>query len=170
MNNHTHRLSGFYREHYMKQTPFIIAALAAAFISPVGAHELPPSEVTPYELLSPREHANMYINLVSIIYGELIPLQNSVTNAESAALVGAKIEALHGRLNLAMGHMLHNPDMAMEVNRQLQANPAQRTRLEDLQRRYLASRKRCEQTNLITTREFVRHRNFADKQLIVPAE
>ena len=69
-----------------------------------------------------------------------------------------------------MGHMLHNPDMAMEVNRQLQANPAQRTRLEDLQRRYLASRKRCEQTNLITTREFVRHRNFADKQLIVPAE
>lgn len=112
-------------------------------------HDLPPSDTTPYELLSPHEHAELYLNLVSHLYYALIPRMDSVTDAESAAKVKADIIALHRRLNMAIDHMEHNPDTRREVLSILNNNPARRQRLVEEEARYNASAQRCRDTGLI---------------------
>lgn len=146
----------------MKHSLLASLLLTAAVLPQTIANELPPSDVTPHDLLSPRQHADLYINLVTIIYTELIPLQDSVTDSASAAKVAARIEALHSRLNLAVGHMQHNPDMAREVANLLNSYPSRRAHFEELQRRHFNSWRRCLSTGLITGREFNRYRHKAD--------
>lgn len=147
----------------MKHSLLASLLLTTAVLPQAIANELPPSDVTPHDLLSPRQHADLYLNLVTIIYTELIPLQDSVTDSASAAKVAARIEALHSRLNLAVGHMLHNPDMAREVANLLESNPSRRARYQELQQRHIASWRRCMNTGLITGREFNRYRDKEDK-------
>lgn len=113
------------------------------------AHELPPSDTTPHELLSPHEHAELYLNLVSHLYYALIPRMDSVTDAESATKVKAEIIALHRRLNMAIDHMEHNPDMRKEVLTILNNNPARRKRFIEEEAAYNASAQRCRATGLI---------------------
>lgn len=154
----------------MKHTLCACTLLSTAVLSPVIANELPPSDVTPHDLLSPRQHAELYLNLVTIIYSDLIPLQDSVTDSESAAKVAPQIEALHSRLNLAISHVIHNPDMAREVMLILQNAPKRRTHHDELQKRFIVSWQRCLQTELITGREFNRYRHITDKRIIGTAE
>lgn len=129
---------------------------AAGLLPNVGANELPPGEFTPHELLSPHEHAELYINLVTIICHELIPLQDSVQDAASAAAVADKVERLHNRLNIAMSHMLHNPDMRREVAKILRNSPARATALRELANKFSTSLRRCRETGFLTSREFNR--------------
>lgn len=140
----------------MKHHTLAILLAATGLVLPAPANEVPPSDVTPHDLLSPREHAELYLNLITIICEELIPLQDSVQDAESAALVAAKIEALHGRLNLAVSHLKNNPDMSREVGSILNSTPARATAHRDLGARFFRSLVRCRKTGLITTREFNR--------------
>ena len=154
----------------MKYPLFACTLMAAMVLPQTMANDLPPSDVTPHDLLSPRQHADLYLNLVMIIYGKLIPLQDSVTDSKTAARVASNIEALHSRLNLAVNHMKHNPDMAREVTLILQGNPIRRAQYEDMQKRFITSWQRCLQTGLITGREFNRYRDMADERLITPAE
>lgn len=141
----------------MKLTHIAAVPAVLMLLHTTTANELPPSEVTPHDLLSPRQHADLYINLITIIYSELIPLQDSVTDAESAAAVAARTESLHSRLNIALSHILNNPDMAREVTTILQQDPSRRAAFEQLSRRFILSWQRCRATGLITTREFNRH-------------
>ena len=154
----------------MKQSILAGLLLTGMLLPQVPANELPPSDVTPYDLLSPRQHADLYLNLVTLIYSELIPLQDSVTDSTNAAQVATKIEALHSRLNLAISHMQSNPDMAREVAHLLQSNPARQKRYQELQQRFITSWQRCLQTGLISGREFNRYRDITNTRLIGTAE
>lgn len=140
----------------MKLSHTILPLIAAGLMLPCSANELPPSDVTPYDLLSPHEHAEMYLNLLTIIRTELIPLQDSVRDAAGAAAVAGRIEALHSRLNLAVNHMRHNPDTRREVARILEANPHRAKAYKELSIRFFSSLKRCRETGLISGREFNR--------------
>lgn len=132
----------------------ILATLA--ILSVPFAQALPPSEVTPHELLSPQEHAKVYINLVNSICDELIPLQDSVKDAASAAAVADRIESLHGRLYMALNHIRHNPDMGNEVALLLHKDPQLKAHHEAAFKRFFISTLRCRQTGLIKSREFNR--------------
>ncbi len=145
----------------MKLRHLTISALfSLGLLQPLAANELPPSDVTPYELLSPREHAELYLNLLTIIYSELIPLQDSVRDTESAAAAAQTIEALHGRLNLAINHIVNNPDTINEMQRILKNDPERSRRFHELQEQYAASYISCRSTGLITSREFCRIKYF----------
>ncbi|MBR3926701.1 MAG: hypothetical protein IKJ58_08045 [Akkermansia sp.] len=145
----------------MKLRNFTLSALLSlSLLQTLTANELPPSDVTPYELLSPREHAELYLNLLTIIYSELIPLQDSVQDAESAAAAAQTIEALHSRLNLAINHIANNPDTINEVQRILRNAPERSRRFHELQEQYAASYISCRSTGLITSREFCRTKYF----------
>jgi hypothetical protein len=116
---------------------------------PALAHDLPPSETSPYEHFSPHEHAELYLNLVSHLYYALIPLQDSVVDEASAAAARDKILALHRRLNMAIDHMSGNPDMRNEVLSILRNNPARLERMRREQNLYNISAERCRATGLI---------------------
>lgn len=135
------------------RTITLISAVAALTLT---ANELPPSDVTPHDLLSPSEHAALYINLVQIIHTQLIPLQDSVTDENSAALVAHKIEALHSRRNLAISHMLNNPDTHREIEINLRANPELESLYRQAEQRFIDSYMRCRATGLISSHEFNR--------------
>lgn len=92
-------------------------------------HDLPPSETSPYERLSPSEHAELYLNLVSHLYYALIDRMDRVYDTATAQEHGPTIIALHRRLNMAIDHMEHNPDMRREVVRILQKSDTRRRRL-----------------------------------------
>ena len=139
----------------MRLRPFIYLLVAGLFPA-ANANELPPGDVTPHELLSPREHAELYLNLVTLICRELIPLQDSVTDETSAAAVADKVEKLHSRLNMAVSHVRHNPDMRNEVTKILRRSPARETALRELNTRFNSSLQRCRETGLLNSREFNR--------------
>ena len=139
----------------MRLRPFIYLLIAGLFPA-ANANDLPPGDVTPHELLSPREHAELYLNLVTIICRELIPLQDSVTDSASAAAIADKVEKLHSRLNMAVSHMRHNPDMSNEVSKILRDAPAREKALRELNIRFNNSLRRCRETGLINSREFNR--------------
>ena len=81
----------------MKSKFFLLTAIAFITGNTALAHDLPPSETSPHEHFSPHEHAELYLNLVSHPYYALIPLQDSVVDAPSAAAARDKILALHRR-------------------------------------------------------------------------
>ena len=99
-------------------------------------HDLPPSETSPYERLSPSEHAELYLNLVSHLYHALIDRMDRVYDAATEQEHGATIIALHRRLNMAIDHMENNPDMRREVVRILQKSESRRKRLIEEEARY----------------------------------
>ena len=140
----------------MKYSHLALLLATTALVLPAPANELPPSDVTPHDLLSPREHAELYLNLITRICQELIPLQDSVTDEASAAAAAPKIEALHNRLNLAVSHLKNNPDMSREVSRILADSPERATSHRKLGASFLNSLMRCRKTGLITSREFNR--------------
>ena len=133
----------------MKRNIVILTSLALLANSAVLAHDLPPSETSAHEHFSPREHAELYLNLVSHLYYALIPLQDSVVDAESAAAARDKILALHRRLNMAIDHMSGNPDMRKEVLTLLRNNPQRLERMRREQNIYNTSAERCRATGLI---------------------
>lgn len=136
---------------------FILPAMGAALFLSEQVEALPPSDVTPHELLSPPEHALLYINLVTIIHKELITLQDQVIDEASAAARKDKIEALHSRLNLALTHMSTNPDTRTEILKILSDNPELEMNYTSIQRRYTQSARRCRQTGLINSPYFLRN-------------
>lgn len=131
----------------MKRTALFTLCLAAFCTSTAPA--LPPGETDIHEMLSPREHAELYLNLLSHLYYALIPRMDSVTDPASAAEKQRDIIALHRRLNLAIDHIEHNPDMRREVIYILKNDPARRNRLQAEQEQYNASARRCRNTGLI---------------------
>lgn len=133
----------------MKSKFFLLTAIAFITGNTALAHDLPPSETSPYEHFSPHEHAELYLNLVSHLYYALIPLQDSVVDVPSAAAARDKILALHRRLNMAIDHMSSNPDMRKEVLSILRNNPQRLERMRQEQNRYNLSAERCRATGLI---------------------
>jgi len=133
---------------------YLLSSLIGLLVPAVQG--LPPSEVTPHELLTPQEHAAVYVHLVNSICEELVPLQDSVNDADSAAAVAARIETLHGKLYMALAHIRHNPDMSKEVARLLRNEPELHVRHQEAFRRFFISTLRCRQTGLIKSREFNR--------------
>ena len=133
----------------MKHTLAILTSIALLSGNTVLAHDLPPSETSPHEHFSPHEHAELYLNLVSHLYYALIPLQDSVVDAESAAAARDRILALHRRLNMAIDHMSSNPDMRKEVLNILRNNPQRAERMRREQNSYNLSAERCRATGLI---------------------
>ena len=133
----------------MKHTLAILSSIALLSGNTVLAHDLPPSETSPHEHFSPHEHAELYLNLVSHLYYALIPLQDSVVDAESAAAARDRILALHRRLNMAIDHMSSNPDMRKEVLNILRTNPQRAERMRREQNSYNLSAERCRATGLI---------------------
>lgn len=143
----------------------LITLISAVATLTLTANELPPSDVTPHDLLSPSEHAALYINLVQLIHNQLIPLQDSVTDKESAARVARRVEALHSRRNLAISHMLNNPDMRREIEINLRANPKLESLYRQAEQRFIDSYMRCRATGLISSHEFNRAVNFLPKNV-----
>lgn len=133
----------------MKSKFFLLTAIAFITGNTALAHDLPPSETSPYEHFSPHEHAELYLNLVSHLYYALIPLQDSVVDATTAAAARDKILALHRRLNMAIDHMSGNPDMRQEVLLILRNNPQRLERMLREQDAYNRSAERCRATGLI---------------------
>lgn len=133
----------------MKSKFFLLTAIAFITGNTALAHDLPPSETSPYEHFSPHEHAELYLNLVSHLYYALIPLQDSVVDATTAAAARDKILALHRRLNMAIDHMSGNPDMRQEVLLILRNNPQRLERMLREQDIYNRSAERCRATGLI---------------------
>lgn len=145
----------------MKRTFLLLAALATCGIAP--ANDCPPGNTSLHEMFSPREHAELYINLVFHLYYALVPRMDSVTDEASAAKVQREIIALHRRLNMAIDHMEHNPDMRREVVAILANDPTRRKHLEAEQARYNASAQRCINTGLIPDMPTIR-------RVTIPAE
>lgn len=113
-------------------------------------HGLPPSDTTPHEHLRPHEHAELYLNLVEHLYFAIIPRMDSISDAAAATPQQCQeIMALYSRLNMAIDHMEHNPDMRQEVLKILNNNPQRRQRLEKRQQVYIQSATRCKNTGLI---------------------
>lgn len=133
----------------MKSKFFLLTAIAFITGNTALAHDLPPSETSVHEHFSPREHAELYLNLVSHLYYALIPLQDSVVDATTAAAARDKILALHRRLNMAIDHMSGNPDMRHEVLLILRNNPQRLERMLREQDVYNRSAERCRATGLI---------------------
>lgn len=133
----------------MKHNIYLLTALAILAGGSTFAHDLPPSETSVHEHFSPREHAELYLNLVSHLYYALIPLQDSVVDATTAAAARDKILALHRRLNMAIDHMSGNPDMRHEVLLILRNNPQRLERMLREQDVYNRSAERCRATGLI---------------------
>lgn len=131
----------------MKRIFLLMACAAICGTAP--AHDQQPGDTSLHEMFSPREHAELYINLVFHLYYALIPRMDSVTDEASAAKVQREIIALHRRLNMAIDHMEHNPDMRREVVAILKNDPARCRHLKEHQARYNASAQRCRDTGLI---------------------
>ena len=146
----------------MKRTVLLLTCLATCGIAP--AHECPPGNTTLHEMLSPREHAELYINLVFHLYYALVPRMDSVTDAESAAKVQREIIALHRRLNMAIDHMERNPDMRREVVSILTQDPTRRHHLQAEQARYNTSAQRCRDTGLIPHMPTIRRVTIPEAQ------
>lgn len=134
----------------MKYSLPIVSIIALLSTSSAFAHpEQTPTDTTAHEMLSPHQHAELYLNLVSHLYYALIPLQDSVIDEASAAAARGKILALHRRLNLAIDHMVHNPDMRNEVLNILRNDPQRLKRMLHEQDTYHRSASRCRATGLI---------------------
>ncbi|MBE6418233.1 MAG: hypothetical protein E7033_07195 [Akkermansiaceae bacterium] len=133
----------------MKHTA-IFTALLFSGIATGYQHDLPPSDTTPHERLSPHEHAMLYLNLVEHLYLAIIPQMEAVTQTNSSTPEQRRtIIALYRRLNMAIDHMEHNPDMRREVLSILRQNPQRRQHLEQQQQVYIQSATRCKATGLI---------------------
>lgn len=130
----------------MKRAILLIPFLFGANLATANDY---PTDVTPHELLSPQEHAALYLNLVSHLYYALIPAMDSVVDEKSAAEAKDKIIALHRRLDMAIDHMEHNPDMRREVVEILRSAPQRRKQLVEEQKIYETSAARCRATGLI---------------------
>lgn len=133
----------------MKKQLILSLALLTVGLPSTYGHDLPPSDVTPHEMLSPREHAELYLNLVSHLYQALITRMDSVHTPADAQFHGPTIIALHRRLNMAIDHMEHNPDMRHEVVLILRNSQARLSRLISEHERYCQSLQRCQSTGLL---------------------
>ena len=119
----------------MKRIFLLMACAAICGTAP--AHDQQPGDTSLHEMFSPREHAELYINLVFHLYYALIPRMDSVTDEVSAAKVQREIIALHRRL------------MRREVVAILKNAPARCQHLKEHQARYNTSAQRCRDTGLI---------------------
>lgn len=131
----------------MKQATILIPFMLGCSLA--ATDDMPPGDITPYEQLSPQEHASLYLSLVSHLYYALIPKMDSVVDAETAAQARDEIIALHRRLNMAIDHMELNPDTRLEIVTILRNHPERRKQLENEQAIYEASAQRCRDTGLI---------------------